>query len=162
MQKWITKKAHMDVSSSAEGRYAEEANGQLCWQPEGVYEGREWLPKRISGLDVCGGRRQQGGGNPESMLWHGGAPWAGWESWSGREGGMQRKSMGQSKEVSTVHGTEASYNGAAACLLLEEGKALQKRQSWELGMSWKGSSGRGWRSRKKPGGKSGSCMVDWT
>lgn len=41
-----------------------------------------------------------------------------------------------------IHCPWGSYDGAAACLLLEEGKACQDKQSWELGMSWKGSSGR--------------------
>lgn len=41
--------------------------------------------------------------------------------------------MWQPKEVSTVHGAETSCDGAAACLLLGEGKACQKRQSLEIG-----------------------------
>lgn len=41
--------------------------------------------------------------------------------------------MWQPKEVATVHGAETSCDGAAACLLLGEGKACQKRQSLEIG-----------------------------
>lgn len=41
--------------------------------------------------------------------------------------------MWQLKEVATVHGAETSCDGAAACLLLGEGKARQKRQSLEIG-----------------------------